>query len=300
MATRNEFIVKNGLSKREAAQSSGDVDWCTSQDGVSAGCIVLCGVAVVFVLSVGSYVTATIYRQYFVVSPLGNANINGNTAITLEDWNNLPQDVQQYILNNSQDPSLKTNIAAANAAGLIADDPTTAEATLRTYLSYWNSNGGTAVETAADTNKQAVDYKVLDAATQAQLQTDYPNTLQIQNGWAQFDITQAAQTAGLQPYAGTDNQIQQTNYNTVNTAIESQVDTIIQQLADNYNAQFGTAVKIGSDGQVVQQAAQVPDFIQNMFDSSNTVVRSSLCASRFQPLLKHAVYSSGSTTSRTP
>lgn len=68
MATRNEFIVKNGLSKREAAQSrlycvplpfvwhsmlsgtgSGDVDWCTSQDGVSAGCIVLCGVAVVFV-----------------------------------------------------------------------------------------------------------------------------------------------------------------------------------------------------------------------------------------------------------
>lgn len=81
----------------------------------------------------------------------------------------------------------------------ISDDPTTAEATLRTYLSYWNSNGGTAVETAADTNKQAVDYKVLDAATQAQLQTDYPNTLQIQNGWAQFDIVSHASTIKLPP-----------------------------------------------------------------------------------------------------
>lgn len=44
------------------------------------------------------------------------------------------------------------------------------------------------IETTDDKNKLGSNYKVLDAATQAKLQADYPNTLKMQEGWANFDF----------------------------------------------------------------------------------------------------------------
>lgn len=109
------------------------------------GCVIVTGVAVVFV---GKYtylntlacknppaddsciytttavfmtwVGVNVYRLYFVTSPLANENINGKTAPTYEDFNKLPEDVKQYIEQNTQDPSFQANLDKAKDAGLIS------------------------------------------------------------------------------------------------------------------------------------------------------------------------------------
>ncbi|KAL7005798.1 hypothetical protein EMMF5_004714 [Cystobasidiomycetes sp. EMM_F5] len=262
------------LSKREAESSQDGSDTCKTDDGsITTGCVVVAGVAVVFLVSLGVWVSVKVYRLYFITSPLGNENINGRYAATLEDWNKLPQDVKDYVQKNTQDPSLKSNLDKAKDAGLIADDPKTAEAKLRTYLDHWNKNGGTMIETTDDKNKLGSNYKVLDAATQAKLQADYPNTLKMQEGWANFDFVQAAQAAGLSPYMGTDNQIQAYDFDVVNAGIEAQVNEQLRILADNYNAEYGQTV-VEEDGEWVQkQSTDIPDWMKGLFDASSTVFR---------------------------
>lgn len=85
---------------------------------------------------------------------------------------------------------------------------------------------------------------------------------------------QAAQAAGLQPYIGTNNQILQSNFDAVNSGIESLINGQLQNLADTYNAEYPNQVAdLGGNSQPAQSQSTVPEWMKALYDSSNPVVR---------------------------